>query len=104
MSGLRFTLTAGLLLAASIGAPGTAPADEGLKVQIPDITCREMLKMDGEEQQLTLVFLHGFMSGKAGMTEVDGPALMEATETIKDRCIDAPASTLISVFETVRGS
>lgn len=83
--------------------PHAVRAQDGIKVQVTEISCRDMLKMESEEQELTLVFLHGFMSGKAGATEVDGPALRAATETIKDACIDAPDASLFSVFETVRG-
>lgn len=97
-------MTLGTILLGGLGLSSTAVhAEEGLIVDINEISCREMLKMDGDEQELTMVFVHGYVSGKSAMTQVDGPALRAASEEIADACIDGPEKSLLSVVEMVRG-
>lgn len=95
-----------LVLAAAMTALTIWPAyaqDQGVKVNIDEISCREMLKMASEERDFTMIFLHGFMSGKKGQIEFDGPALTEATDQVLDVCIASPDDSLLSAFKKVRG-
>lgn len=72
------------------------------QLDIDKITCREALKMTGDERAFTVIYFHGFMSGKKNETHFDGPALSEATDKIADYCIDNPSETLLKSFETIR--
>lgn len=98
--GTAFTL---LFALATLGGNAATAQDATLKLMIDKVTCREVLKMGGDERDFTLVFLHGFMSGKQNMLEFDGPALTEATDKVLDACIASPDDTVLSVFEKVRG-
>lgn len=94
-----------LVLAAAMTSLAIWPAyaqDQGVKVNIDQVSCREMLKMTSDERDFTMIFLHGFMSGKKGQIEFDGPALTEATDQVLDACIGSPDDSLLSVFEKVR--
>ena len=82
--------------------PAMADADDET-VDIGQISCREMLKMEGEERDLTLIFIHGFVSGENAAPELDELELSDATETILDTCIDNPSESVLSVFHKVRG-
>ncbi len=77
-------------------------AEEGIKVDLNDIDCREMLKMDDEEKQFTLIFFHGFSSGKNSQMTFDELALTKATDGIEDHCIDNPNDKLLTAFEKFR--
>jgi HdeA/HdeB family len=77
--------------------------DDDFRMNIDEISCRDMLKMENGERDFTLIFMHGFMSGKQDAIKFDGPKLTEATEAILDACIDNPSEPLLSVFERVRG-
>lgn len=93
---------AAALMAAVWAGPGQAESEMDVRLQIDEITCREALKMGGDERAFTVIFFHGFISGKKGQTLFDGPALMEATDKIADYCIDNPSEKLIKAFETIR--
>ena len=75
---------------------------EADNIQIDKMTCREMLKMDGDERKFTLIFLHGFVSGKKAELLFDGSALADATDVILDDCINSPDDSLLAVFEKAR--
>lgn len=79
-----------------------AQDDEGVVLDIQTIDCRTMLKMDNEEQEFTLIYFHGFKSGKDGEIVFNGPKFRAATNEIMDYCIDNPAESLIKAFQEKR--
>lgn len=89
---------AGIVIVAS-----TATAQDAPKFGVSDISCRELLTMGGDEQDATMIFMNGYISGKSGDEMIDPSALMAASDTVLSNCIDAPDMPLISVFESVRG-
>lgn len=102
MKPLKLLAGAFLLAATAFGSDAIA-ADPDIKINIDSVTCRDMLRKGGEERDFTIVFMHGFMSGKKGDLVFDAPALTEATDKVLDACINNPDATVLSVFEDVRG-
>ena len=81
----------------------TAPEAEELEVvDLTVVTCKDLLRADGEERDNLLVFMHGYMNGKAGDATINAPVLAEATDKIIDTCISTPDKTLITAFEESR--
>jgi hypothetical protein len=76
--------------------PGPAALDE--------LDCRTLLRLAGEERAYTLLYLHGFVSGKTGQMVLPVQRLAEATDRIVDHCIDRPGDKLLAVFERVRAN
>lgn len=74
------------------------------KTNIQEITCRTLLKMDGDEEEFTLIFFHGFMSGRNNQLIVDAPDLTKTTDRILDYCINNPNASLLKAFELYRPS
>jgi hypothetical protein len=81
---------------------GTARAIEKSEIKLGDLDCRALLKMNGEDEQSTVLFLHGYASGKAGATAISIPSLTEATDKIREHCIDNPADKLLDVFSKIK--
>lgn len=91
---------------------GVAFSEEGAKAEevemeykdykIDQVTCREMLKMAGSERDFTMIFMHGFMSGKKNELLFEPGPLAEASDMVLDQCISKPDATVLSIFETVR--
>ena len=98
---IRFN-TLALAALASLACTFPVAAQEDPIVQMQDIDCRAMLKMGGDEQNYTLLYFHGYMSGVKGDTLFDGPAFRGATEKIMDFCIDNPSASLMEAFEKNR--
>jgi len=74
----------------------------GVQYQIDKTTCRELLQMSGESRDFSMIFMHGFMSGKKNELLFDAPTLTAATDVAVDYCINNPDSTLLSAFEVAR--
>jgi hypothetical protein len=79
-------------------AEDAPPLDPATRT-IASLTCRDMLRMEGEERRLTLVFFHGWMLGLRDAQEVDGDGLAIATDRVIEACIDAPDRSLRETFE-----
>jgi len=86
----------------------TVPAFSKEESKVPVVvdlktqTCRTLLRMPGDERDFTIIFYHGFMSGKKNNTLFNGPELSEITDQIIDYCIDHPNDELLKVFEAKR--
>ncbi len=74
----------------------------GMVVDLKTQDCRTMLKMSGGDRDFTIVFYHGFMSGKNNDTVFNAPELSAITDQIFDHCIDNPNDSLLTVFEAKR--
>lgn len=97
----KLTLAALSLAAASL-AFDPVSAVENTEVILGDLDCRALLKMNGDDEQSTIVFMHGYASGKAGATVISLPSLTEATDKIRDHCVDNPADKLLDVFSKIK--
>jgi hypothetical protein len=96
-----------LLAAAALCLPmSLAQAQPATGMQKPlaldELDCRTLLRLGGEERAYTLLYLHGYVSGRRGQTVLPPQELAEATDRIVDDCIDRPGDKLLSVFEKVR--
>ncbi len=103
---MSYLVLIGALSSISIGTPAqaqTAAESEDI-INMQTVTCRDLLKTDGDDQRNTIVFMHGYLNGKAGDSKIDGPELAETTDRIMDTCVDSPDRNLLSVFEENRSS
>lgn len=73
--------------------------EEGPEVNISEVSCRDMLKMAGDERDYSLVFFHGYVQGKQETEIFSETQLSQATDQIVDYCIDNPSDSLMEVFE-----
>lgn len=97
----KCTLAALTLAAASLTF-NPVSAMEKAEVKLGELDCRALLKMNGEDEQSTIVFMHGYTNGKAGTTVVNIPSLTEATDKIRDHCINNPSDKLLDVFSKIK--
>lgn len=79
--------------------PETQPAPP---IDLEAVTCRDLLLMDGEEEENTILFMHGYMSGKREETMIDVGQLVAVTDEVKQTCIEQPSEPVMQVFEQYR--
>ena len=93
-----------LQIGSAVAAEKEAEAvDKGVTYKIDEMTCRDLLRMSGDSRDFTLIFMHGFMSGKKSELVFDAVRLTEATDKVIDICIGNPDGKLLSAFEKGRG-
>ncbi len=81
-----------------------APGANQKQAGIDELDCRTLLRLGGEERGFTILYLHGYVSGKKGQTLLPAQQLALATDKVIDHCIDRPGDKLLAVFEKVRAN
>jgi hypothetical protein len=106
MKTLRLMLTAAAAVLALAPFPSAAeqkpPVDAAPSPAIDEIDCRTLLRLGGEERGYTILYLHGYVSGKRGQTRLLVRDLAADTDRVIEQCIDRPGEKLLAVFERVR--
>lgn len=104
-SSMRAAALAGVLAFGAIGAGAQTKAPPASSTKGPpldQLECRTLLRLDGDERAYTLLYYHGFISGRQNLLLLPAEQLAEATDRIIDRCIDKPSEKVLTVFEQVR--
>lgn len=102
LSGLVVVLVVGEIATMAAYAQRNTPGKA--KFDLSKVTCRELLLMEGEEQDFTIVFYHGMMNGKNNDMMFDELALATSTDNIMNHCIDNPNDTVINAFTKFRSN
>ena len=68
-------------------------------IDLETLACRSLLKQSDSDQEATLSFFHGFMSGKNSESTVNVVKLADISEKVFDHCVDNPNDSLLSIFE-----
>ena len=85
-----------------LSATAQAQSSDEDVFDLKTMTCRDMLRTDGEERGYLMILMHGYINGQNGDTIINAPLLAEATDNIVNSCIDNPDEQLFSVFEEYR--
>lgn len=94
---------AGALVAGTVHAQ-SAPALGPQQQAINELECRTLLRLSGDERDFTLLYLHGFVSGRKNQLLLPIVDLSLATDKLIDRCIENPKDKALAVLEQVRQS
>lgn len=89
-------------LAAFTANAQSAPTAEPRQQALNELECRTLLRLSGEERDFTLLYLHGFVSGRSNQQLLPVKDLAEATDQLIERCIDKPSDKALAVLEQLR--
>ena len=76
--------------------------DDANIIRLETLDCRYLLKQDSSHREATVVFFHGFMSGKNSELTLDIDKLDTVSGKVIDHCIKKPNHSLLRVFERYR--
>ena len=99
---LTTLLAAAALSAPTVGAQGQPAVGAARAPALDELDCRTLLRLSGDERGYTIVYMHGYVSGRKGLTQFPAQDLAEATDRVVEQCIDKPGDKLLAVFERVR--
>lgn len=86
----------------AIAAETNSTEKDNSMVEIKNISCRNLLKLDDSEKEAAIMFFHGYMSGKKGELIINIPVLSDISDKVMDDCINNPDDTLFNIFEKYR--
>jgi len=88
-----------LVFSLSVGSVGVAMGQEETIKDLNDYTCKDVMRMSGEDRDMAIVSFHAFVLGKKGTTKFNVLKLGEATDRFVDYCLDNPKEKALSVME-----
>jgi hypothetical protein len=81
----------GAIVASSIAAiPVSAFAQDTKPRSIDQYTCKDIMRESGSGRDTAIAFLHGYLLGKSGATEVNLETMAAQTDAFIDHCLDNP--------------
>lgn len=75
--------------------------DKSSVIDLKDYTCRDILLADGNNRDLSIMFLQGFFLGKSGDTKFSEARLGELTDNFLDGCLSSPNASAVEIFGQV---
>jgi hypothetical protein len=93
---LRFTglLLTSLALVATAAAQGS---DASRKVS--QYTCKDIMRMDGDDRDIAIAFLHGYLLGSKKADDFHTTTLAAATDRFIETCLDNPKRQALEVMQ-----
>ena len=70
-------------------AAAKPPATDGV-IHMKTYLCKDVMRMSGDERDLTLSFMHGYFLGKKAATEYVVGTLGKASDDFIEYCLDHP--------------
>ena len=89
-----FALT--LLAVAAFPLSAGAADDDG---DLTTLSCKDVMILSGVDRDNTISFIHGYIVGKRGATDVDLDKLTDSTESFMNTCLDNPTAKAIPTME-----
>jgi len=91
-----------LPLSSAIAAEKPDAVESGVKVEINEMTCAEMLVQTGSTRDFTMIYMHGVINGLQKDYLFDAVKVSEATDKIYELCIADTNANLLDVFKKAR--
>ncbi len=93
---LRFT---GLLLTSlALVATATAQGPETSR-KVSQFTCKDIMRMDGDDRDIAIAFLHGYLLGSKKADEFHTTTLAAATDQFIETCLDNPKRQALEIMQ-----
>jgi len=86
-------------LSLPVGIAHGADSTAGKMKDLKDFSCKDIMRLSGEDREVALAIAHGYVLGKKGKTQYSIDALAQITDKFLDHCLDNPKDNALSSFE-----
>ena len=66
-----------------------------------DNTCKDVMRLSGQDRDVALALAHGYVLGKKGTTKYEIDKLAAITDKFIDHCLDNPKENALAAFEKI---
>ena len=93
-----------LSFAALLAGPGLwpAPVQAANGRTVEQYTCKDVMREHGDNRDVTIAFLHGYVLGRSGVSSFDVDALHKQTNDFIERCLDNPNEKALDAMAKVK--
>jgi len=82
---------------------GWASAQSGNSRTVDQYTCKDVMREHGDNRDVTIAFLHGFLLGKSGSAAFDIDTLHKQTSAFIEYCLDHPGEKAVDAMSKTKG-
>ena len=83
-------------------ASGARAAQAANTRTIDQYTCKDVMREHGDNRDVTIAFLHGFVLGKSGSSSFDIDAMHKQTSDFIEYCLDNPTTKAIDAMSKIK--
>jgi hypothetical protein len=93
------------VVAGIVAAMGAAPAfAQGAGDRtVEQYTCMDVMRESGQNRDVAIAFLHGYLIGKSGTSKFNVETLAKQTDTFIDQCLENPKAKAEDVMVKIKG-
>ena len=70
---------------------------------VDQYSCKDVMREHGDNRDVTIAFLHGFLLGKSGGSSFDTDVLHKQTSAFIEYCLDHPGEKAVDAMAKVKG-
>jgi hypothetical protein len=93
------TTLAALFLAGANALAAEPPSQNARDLR--DNTCKDVMRLSGQDRDVALALAHGYVLGKKGTTKFEIDRLALITDKFIDHCLDNPKDNALAAFEKI---
>ncbi len=95
-----FFLSAGLVaMTCAMGLSSVQPAQAQESTRdINTIVCRDVVRMSGDDRDIAMAFLDGYVLGTSGSAEFEVEVLYAASDSLIEHCLDNPDDVAVEIL------
>jgi HdeA/HdeB family len=99
-SGRKIATSAAILLA---GLGFARVLAQGANVRsIEQYSCKDVMREHGDNRDVSIAFLHGYLLGKSGGTRFDLDVLHKQTSDFIEHCLDNPTEKAVDAMSALK--
>lgn len=97
---LRHSAAAAIALSLAVSATSGAAVAADQR-DFGNQSCKDIMRLSGQDRDIALAFAHGYVLGKKGTTQYEVDRLAGITDRFIDYCLDNPRANALQSFETI---
>jgi HdeA/HdeB family len=97
--GIGATLSAAFLLT----RPGLTWAQDANSRTVEQYTCKDVMREHGDNRDVTIAFLHGYLLGRSGQSMFNIDNLHKQTSAFIEHCLDNPNEHAVDAMSKIKG-
>ena len=102
MSTMYKKLVSSAMFAVALAATPLHAQEAGDRT-IEQFACKDVVRESGDNRDIAIAFLHGFLVGKSGSSKFNLDTLRKQSDAFIEHCLDNPSEKAVDAMQKVKG-